>query len=327
MHNSKMADALLFQKDDSGPRDGLGIISSSIIVQPCDEEWSRPNRISSPPAKGFWQNFLPYTPRPTPPCQWTDEFVHHCWGTLTTTATSPFFFDKAIKKLPVKQWTTLIQEIDKLYRANQVDPLEFQFIHNLPTEQMAEEPPVSPSSPMIPSRSKLQQGIEELREKGNIPGYNKRVAGCFVPLLTGNMLVAAFVDTGATITIISARIANLLTKLLGIKGYHTDVRAEVFGESNVPVEFVCQMDVPMAFLGGRGRFQVQVLDNMELDCILGDDVLNATGMILNYGERYISTLGHRQRMMTRGEVLTIMAQTQDLYNLVYGPTGLAMGPQ
>jgi hypothetical protein len=120
--------------------------------------------------------------------------------------------------------------------------------------------------------------------------------------------------------VISHRVARLLTKNAGIQLQPTTARAEVFGEAGSSVDFAGKMAVRISFIGGHGSFTVQVMDNMAMDCIVGDDVISKAELVLDYKRRVVSNMEFKQRMLTRGEVILMMTQTKDLDDIA-GPPG------
>jgi len=156
--------------------------------------------------------------------------------------------------------------------------------------------------------------MENLRTQGDIVGYGRQIAGCMFPVLLNGISVAAFLDTGSTITIVNGLVARILQKLTKTKTSPSTIRAEVFGANNADVAFKEQMDIELGFVGGTGWFRVQILEGMAMDCILGDDVISRCKLIIDYEFRVVRRFDETQKMLTRGEVIMMMNQTRDLFS-------------
>jgi hypothetical protein len=156
---------------------------------------------------------------------------------------------------------------------------------------------------------------KELKDAQNdqvIEGYDWVVSAIMIPVIIGDLLVCAMIDTGSTVTIINAKVAKLLSHRG--RGTHrpSDLVATSFGSPH-GVQFDGQMGARLAIASGGGWVNFQIWNNMEFDCLIGDDVLRRSGIRIDYESRTVGTGNLYQRMLTRGEVLTMMFHTDNLF--------------
>jgi len=168
---------------------------------------------------------------------------------------------------------------------------------------------------MIPTASKLKRDMIEYRQQGTLDNYTHRVAACMIPAHIMVTQICAFIDIGATISIVSGRVAMILVRTGKAKLEPSQVRAEVFGDKSQPVHFEWQIEVHLSIVGGAGTFKMHVLDGMVMDYLLGDNVVSRAGLILNYEERTVQCLDEKEAMMNRGEVIKALCLTEDLFYL------------
>ena len=157
----------------------------------------------------------------------------------------------------------------------------------------------------------MKSDMNQLNDTGTIDSYNQELAGIMIPCLIQGVLVCAFVDTGATLSIISGRVARILASQ-GARIQPTRIVADTFGNGQ-PLKFNYQIGARVAMAAGSGFATFQVLENMEFDCIIGDDILKRSATVIDYGSRTIGNQVARQRMLTKGEALTVSSNIQNAY--------------
>lgn len=132
-----------------------------------------------------------------------------------------------------------------------------------------------------------------------------------VPVHLNGIPVCGLVNTGSILTVISGRVARLLSHYTGVKAYPTTTRLGDFGAFHSAVDPGAQMTLEISLIGCHEQFLVQVLEDMEFDCVIGLDVISRMKIHLDYDQRMVSTPIHKQRMLTRGEVIWMVTRTAD----------------
>jgi hypothetical protein len=113
--------------------------------------------------------------------------------------------------------------------------------------------------------------------------------------------------------VISGRLANILEKRGLAEAEPANLRAELFGNGKDTITFRWAMQVRLQIGGRWDWFKVYVLDGMKLDLLVGDDVLRALHVTLDYGKRMARAGGQATYWMTRGQVVSLTAFLKDCY--------------
>lgn len=88
--------------------------------------------------------------------------------------------------------------------------------------------------------------------------------------------------------------------------------AEVFGNQK-GVQFDYQISARVSVVAGSEWANFQVKDGMEFDCLIGEDIMQRAELIIDNRNRTAGSTHMSQRMLIRGEVLSLMMRIEDFY--------------
>lgn len=167
---------------------------------------------------------------------------------------------------------------------------------------------------------RLERDMDKLRQCQPIDGYENEAAAILVPTAIHDLPVVSLIDTGATLSVISGRLAMILTSLGLAQIEPSTTRAELFGNGKDHVQFSSQMRVFLQLGNASSWFTVQVLDGMRIDCLIGDDILRALQVNIDYGQRSITAGNCTLPWYRRGEVIWTSLFVEDCHRYLIGAT-------
>lgn len=157
---------------------------------------------------------------------------------------------------------------------------------------------------------RMESDMKTLEEFGIIPNPDAPVNAVHVPCLVGNVIAGAIVDSGSSLTIISARMADILEATEQGKRRPSRVVAELFGNGTETVTFEECMSVEISMCGKTGPVEVQIYPGMALDVLVGHDSLMGCSVVIDYQNEKVSSGGHSVRFGRRIHILKALLEVQ-----------------
>jgi hypothetical protein len=154
---------------------------------------------------------------------------------------------------------------------------------------------------------RILQDVDRMRMFGTIPDELAPVKACIIQAAVNGIIMPAFVDTGATLSVISGSMATKLEEMGRLNRIQSDVRAAVFGNRGDTVQFRQAAMVDISVAGTHVQLKAQILDNLPFDCLLGDDFLSRSGANIDYANRVVAMGQLAVPFQRRGEVIRMVA--------------------
>ena len=164
-----------------------------------------------------------------------------------------------------------------------------------------------------PKNDRLHRDMEKIKCGQQIAGYREATKMIMTPIAVNDMPVVAFIDTGSNISVASSRVAFMLESAKMAVTEPSTVEAELFGDGSAKIRFPRQMKVRIQIAGYVSEFVVQILDGMNLDFLVGDDVLRTLRVSIDYGRQWISAGGYNLAWLRRGQAIHLMMLTEERY--------------
>lgn len=172
-------------------------------------------------------------------------------------------------------------------------------------------------SPFHPISDRIQSDMDMMRAQGTVEGYDSVIAGCIIALPIHGVPMAVLLDTGATISLISEKAATLLEVTQHLSRCPSTVQAEVFGAPGNSLRFESHLDVSLGPMANA--YRCQVFGEMDLDCLMGDDLISALNMVIDYRTRMVATPWGVYPMLSRGQVIQTLVSTDDFSRIASMP--------
>ena len=135
-----------------------------------------------------------------------------------------------------------------------------------------------------------------------------------VPLTVNDLEVMGMVDTGATITVISRRLARWLFRSGRATVKHIEETVSVFEGGTITMKEKMAIDLLCGRAGGRFEVYVSNCERLAFDICLGDDILRTAKAIINYGDKTVVMFGMIVGQMTRVSIETKHTQLNDAFS-------------
>jgi hypothetical protein len=164
------------------------------------------------------------------------------------------------------------------------------------------------------AKQRLLQDINSIRLYGTIPDAEAPTRACIVPIAVNGDVAPALFDTGATMSVISEAMAHRLESAGKLQRYRSSMKANLFGDKQT-VTFKDAAEVDVTLGPATVRLEVQILEDLPFDCLMGDNFLRQATPILDYYNRVIVVGSVAIPFMRRGQVIAMLSQ------LVCGSSG------
>jgi hypothetical protein len=162
------------------------------------------------------------------------------------------------------------------------------------------------------AKQRLLQDINSIRLYGTIPDAEAPTRACIIPVAVNGDIVPALIDTGATMSVISNGMARRLEAAGKLQRYKSSMKANLFGDrQTVTFKDAAEADITLGPV--TVRLEVQILDDLPFDCLLGDNFLRQATPLLDYYNRVVVVGGVAIHFMRRGQVVAMLS------HLVGGP--------
>jgi hypothetical protein len=156
------------------------------------------------------------------------------------------------------------------------------------------------------NRPRVLRDVELMRKYGTIPEADAPTRACIIPIAVNEQPIAAFLDTGATMTVISEAFAQTLEKAGKLQRYPSAMRARLFGDKQaVSFHHAAMVDISIGQM--KLRQEVQILENLSYDCFLGDNFFRQCQLVIDYYNRVVVAGGLAIPFMRRGQVIAMLA--------------------
>jgi hypothetical protein len=151
--------------------------------------------------------------------------------------------------------------------------------------------------------------MEAFRRNGTIEGYHAVTPGCVITMPIEGIPVAVLIDPGATVSVMAKRMADLLHVAKRVPIQPSSCSAGVFDVNRSALYFAQKIVTSVGAPNNPHPFQI--VDEMDLDCILGGDIASRLGLIIDYGKRVVISPWGAHPMMTRGQIVQALVSTDD----------------
>jgi hypothetical protein len=159
----------------------------------------------------------------------------------------------------------------------------------------------------VSQEPRILQDVNRMRLYGTIPEEFAPVKACIIQAAVNGIQMPAFIDTGATLSVISGDMATKLEQMGRLSRIHSDVRAAVFGNRGDTVQFRQAAIVDISVAQTHVQLKVQILDNLPFHCLLGDDFLSRSGATIDYANRVVGLGPLALPFQRRGDVIRMVA--------------------
>jgi hypothetical protein len=167
-------------------------------------------------------------------------------------------------------------------------------------------------------KPRIVQDFESMQQCGTIPEAEP-IKACVVPGYIHGAWVPCFIDSGATISVISSNLADKLEREGKLQREASNVRAALFGNRGDAVQFREAATIQVLVSTACVNVKVQIMPDLPFECLLGDDFLTATGAVLDYGNRMFVTAGTAVPFQKRGEMIRMVTGLYSLQQHVPTP--------
>jgi hypothetical protein len=136
-------------------------------------------------------------------------------------------------------------------------------------------------------RQRMAHDLECLRQGRPIEDPQHKIKSVHIPVKIEGIVVGAMVDSGATVSVISERVAKLLEDLGRARRKPKNMVCELFGDGTQNVSFNECMEVDIQILGRPAPVDAMIMTTGWCDVLVGHDVLNATMVCIDYEKKTV----------------------------------------
>lgn len=120
-----------------------------------------------------------------------------------------------------------------------------------------------------------------------------------IPIDANGLSVMGFIDSGATISVVSPRLARFLEDKMGARVWPCNEPVEVFEGGKVVLKK--RIEVTLSGYRDAGKYVVYVSNQEDLpyDVSIGDDICDMAGMVLNWSSKSVKMFTEVTQRLTR----------------------------
>jgi hypothetical protein len=137
-------------------------------------------------------------------------------------------------------------------------------------------------------REQMEHDLECLRQDKPISEPQHPLNVVHIPVKVQGICFGALVDTGATVSVVSERVAGLLEATRLAKREPANMTCELFGDGNQKIRFKECMKVDIQIFGRPASVKVMVMKTGMCDVLIGHDVLSETMVCVDYGKKAVT---------------------------------------